>query len=72
MTKQDIIDAIKYYGGKATQSQITAYLKSKNHSGYCSAGLQRLKAWHEVKLEHRPRPGGGQRERVWVLNEGGY
>jgi hypothetical protein len=78
LTKQEIIDALKYYGGSATQSQITDYLKSKNHSGYCSAGLQRLKAWHEVRLERRPRPpgsypkGGGQKEHVWVLTDGVY
>jgi 7-cyano-7-deazaguanine synthase in queuosine biosynthesis len=71
MAKQDIIDAIKHYGGRATQQQITTYLKSKNHSGYCSAGLQRLKAWHEVKME-RVVNESGQRVGVWVLNEDGY
>jgi 7-cyano-7-deazaguanine synthase in queuosine biosynthesis len=71
MAKQDVIDALKYYGGRATQTEITAYLKSKNHSGYCSAVLQRLKAWHEVRLEN-VRNKDGHKVRRWVLNEDGY
>jgi hypothetical protein len=66
MAKQDVIDALKFYGGRATQPQITAYLKSKNHSGYCSAVLQRLKKWHEVKMEK------AKGAHIWILNEDGY
>jgi 7-cyano-7-deazaguanine synthase in queuosine biosynthesis len=68
LAKQDVIDAIKHYGGRATQTQITAYLKSKGHSGYCSAVLQRLKSWHEVKME----AGKDGRVPIWILNEDGY
>jgi hypothetical protein len=72
LAKQDVIDAIKHYGGRATQQEITTYLKSKNHSGYCSAVLQRLKAWHEIRLERVKSKESGQRVGVWVLNEDGY
>jgi hypothetical protein len=68
LAKQDVIDALKFYGGRATQTQITAYLKSKNHSGYCSAVLQRLKAWHDVRME----TGKDKRVPIWILNEDGY
>ena len=66
MTKQEVIDAIKSHGGSATTTQITTYLKSKGHSGYCSAVLQRLKKWHDVRLE-KTKNIKGQKQNLWIL-----